>query len=391
MPRILILYTSLGSGHVSAAKALKAAFANYPDIEVQIEDAFDHASPLLRDTVTAIYERLSERIPNLYRIVYEGSDVDDLEESESDNQLYATIERPFLRELERFIKNTSFDAIICVQQIPSRLLQLMEQEGKMSQPHYVVVTDVMAHSTWLNPGVDGYFLPSDLTAEVLTQRGIDPTLLHVTGIPVRLDILQPKSKAEVCEQHHLPLDKPIVTLFGGGLQSKRVRRIVSKLIESPHQGMLVVVAGRNEKLLERLDTLTDGKAMQLRKLGLIDYVDDLVVASDLVITKAGGLITSEVLARHTPMIIIDSFPGQEEWNADVVAAMGAGIQLRLPDMVPPAVNHLLSEPAQLDFMRQQAAKIGRADAALRIADIIVGKLRSPQPQPTATASSSPIH
>jgi processive 1,2-diacylglycerol beta-glucosyltransferase len=42
------------------------------------------------------------------------------------------------------------------------------------------------------------------------------------------------------------------------------------------------------------------------------------------IPKAGGLIVNEVLARHTPLLIIDPIPGQKEWNADMVAAAGAG-------------------------------------------------------------------
>ncbi|MCL6436896.1 MAG: UDP-N-acetylglucosamine--LPS N-acetylglucosamine transferase [Leptolyngbyaceae cyanobacterium HOT.MB2.61] len=376
MTRILILYASLGSGHISAAKALREAFTRHPGVEVQIEDAFDHASPLLRETITTIYERLSERVPHLYRFIYEGSDVEDLEESMSDNLLFAKIERPFLKDLERLVKDSHSDAIICVQQIPSRLLQLLDRAGELPQPHYVVVTDVMAHSTWLNAGVKGYFLPSDLTAEVLIQRGVDPSLIHVTGIPVKLEITQPKSQEDMRRRHNLPLDAPVVTLFGGGLQTKRVRLMVSKLLESPSPGVLVVVAGRNEALQEKLEDLTDGSQMKLRKLGMIDYVDDLVVASDLVITKAGGLITSEVLARGTPMVIIDSFPGQEEWNADVVSAMGAGIQLRLPSMVPSAVLHLLNQPDQLAFMRQQAPKIGQPHAALKIADIILKQLRA---------------
>lgn len=379
MTRILILYASLGSGHISAAKALKEAFMRSPGVEVQIEDALEHASPLLREALTTIYERLSERVPHLYRVIYEGSDVEDLEESMSDNLLFAKIERPFLKDLEKLIKDTQSDAIICVQQIPSRLLQLLNREGELPQPHYVVVTDVMAHSTWLIPGVKGYFLPSDLTAEVLIQRGVDPALVHVTGIPVKLEIAQPKQQHDMRQRHNLPQDLPIVTLFGGGLQTKRIRLMVSKLLEGPTPGMLVVVAGRNELLLEKLDDLTDGPHMKLRKLGMIDYVDDLVVASDLVITKAGGLITSEVLARGTPMVIIDPFPGQEEWNADIVAAMGAGVQLRLPGMVPPTVFHLLNEPAQLAFMRQRAPKIGQPHAALQIANIILGQLRSSQP------------
>lgn len=378
MTRILILYASLGSGHISAAKALQESFRRFPNVEIQIEDALDHANPILRETLTTIYERLSERVPQLYRVIYEGSDVDDLDESIGDNLLYAKIERPFLKDLEKFVKESKADAIICVQQIPSRLLQLLDREGELPQPHYVVVTDVMAHSTWLNPGVEGYFLPSDLTAEVLAQRGIDRSLLHVTGIPVKLEIMTPKSKDEARRRHDLPLDQPVVTLFGGGLQTKRVRLMVSKLLASATAGMLVVVAGRNDKLLTHLDDLTDGPSMTLRRLGLIDYVDDLVVASDLVITKAGGLITSEVLARGTPMVIIDPFPGQEEWNADVVTAMGAGVQLRLPEMVPPAVNHLLNQPEQLAFMSQQSKKIGQPQAALRIAEIILNNLQTPQ-------------
>jgi processive 1,2-diacylglycerol beta-glucosyltransferase len=376
MTRILILYASLGSGHVSAAKALYEAFKLVPNVEVQIEDAFAFANPIIRETLTKIYERLSENAPQLYRAIYEGSDVTDLDGSNSDNMLYAKIERPFLRDLERFVKNSQADAIICVQQIPSRLLQLLDRKGELPQPHYVVVTDVMAHSTWLNPGVKGYFLPSDLTAEVLTQRGVEPSLMHVVGIPVKLEVTEPKQKEEMRVRHSLPLDVPVITLFGGGLQNKRVRLIVSKLLESRAPGLLVVVAGRNETLLESLSDLTSGSHMKLRKLSTINYVDDLVVASDLIITKAGGLITSEVLARGTPMIIIDPFPGQEEWNADAISAMGAGIQIRLPGMVPPAVIHLLNHPDQLAFMRQQSEKMGQPHAASEIAKTILGKLQS---------------
>jgi processive 1,2-diacylglycerol beta-glucosyltransferase len=375
MPRILILHASLGSGHISAARALKEAFSRYPDVEIQIEDALAHASPILRNTLTQVYKRLSEKNPQLYRMIYEGSDVDDLEESLDGNMLLAQIERPFFKKLEQLVIATAPDAIICVQQIPSRILQLLGREGALSQPQYVVITDVIAHSTWINYGVNGYFLPSDLTADVLIQRGVDPALLHVTGIPVKLEIAEPKTMEAMRLRYNLPTTAPVVTLFGGGLHPKRVRMIVSKLLEGSTPGMLVVAAGRNENLLEALDDLTDGRNMKLRQLGFIEYVDDLVTASDLVITKAGGLIVSEVMARGTPMLIIDPFPGQEEWNADVVSAMGTGIQLRLPEMVPPAVFHLLGEPEHLAFMRDRARKMGQPRAALDIAERVMSELR----------------
>jgi processive 1,2-diacylglycerol beta-glucosyltransferase len=94
-----------------------------------------------------------------------------------------------------------------------------------------------------------------------------------------------------------------------------------------------------------------------------------------VITKAGGLIVSEVLARGTPMIIIDPIPGQEEWNADVVAGSGAGIQLRMPESVPHAALDLLAQPERLALMREQARRVGRPQAAIEIADHILHELR----------------
>ena len=371
MTRILILYSSLGSGHVSAAKALKEAFARFPDVEVLSEDALTYASSVYRNAITQLYEQLSEKVPLLYKAFYEGSDVDDLERAIDSNLTWARLERPFFRKLGHFIKKADPDVVVCVQQIPSRLLQLLDQEDEVSKPQYVVVTDTIAHSTWINYGVNGYFLPNDLSANFLIQRGVDPQLLHVTGIPIHLESTKPKTKVAVRSQHDLPLDGSIITLFGGGLNPRRVRTMVSSLVEYSGASMVVLVAGRNGDLLEAVADLEDNDTTQLRKLGMIDYVDDLIVASDLTITKAGGLITSEILARGTPMVIVDPIPGQEEQNADVIAAAGAGVQLRLLEMVTPAVQYLLQHPERLAEMRQAALEIGQPSAALNIAEYVL--------------------
>lgn len=374
--RVMILYASLGMGHISAANALSQAFSCFPHIEVLSEDALAYASSVYRNAVIQAYKNSSEKVPQLYKALYEGSDISDLERSLDSNLAWAKLELPFFRRLGRLIRETAPDAIVCVQQIPSRLLQLLEPEDQVSKPQYVVVTDLIAHSTWLNYGVDGYFLPNDLSANILKQRGVNPALLHISGIPVKLEITKPKSSGEMRSRHHLPKDLSVVTLFGGGLNSRRVYAIVSSLLETLNSAMIVVVAGRNEDLLDTLSDLTDSPHVRLRKLGTIDYVDDLIVASDLIITKAGGLITSEILARGTPTIIVDPLPGQEEQNADVIAAAGAGVQLRLLEMVAPAVKYLLNHPDRLNQMRQSALELGQPRAALNIAEQILSDWRS---------------
>ena len=371
MVRVLILYASLGSGHISAAEALHDAFSQFPQVEVQCEDALSHANALYRGLVTRTYEQLSENIPMLYKAFYEGSDTDDLERSLENNLAWATLEKPFFRQLGKMVKEAEPDIIVCVQQIPSRLLNLLEPEDTVSPPQYVVVTDAMVHSTWINRGVNGYFLPNDISKRTLVQRGVNSDLLHVSGIPISPEISTPKKQSEVRSLLKLTSDLPVITLLGGGLNEKRVKTIVSDLLENPLKSHLIVAAGRNEDLLEELSDLESSKTTFLEKRGFIDTIDDYIVASDIVITKAGGLITSEVLARGVPMVIIDPIPGQEEENADVISAAGAGIQIHLPEMVAPAVRFLLNNPERLKQMRQWALELGKPTAAHDIAEQIL--------------------
>jgi processive 1,2-diacylglycerol beta-glucosyltransferase len=131
--------------------------------------------------------------------------------------------------------------------------------------------------------------------------------------------------------------------------------------------------------LEEIDDIEGTERLSFKPLGFIDYLDDLMVMSDLIITKSGGLITSELLARATPMIIIDPIPGQEEYNADYVTQMGAGVHARLPESVPYLVEHLLQHPEQLARFRTQAREFGRPRAALDIAAKVLADASNRRP------------
>ncbi|GFE67647.1 glycosyltransferase [Chroococcus sp. FPU101] len=376
MTTILILYASLGAGHLNAAKALTEAFLNYPDVEVLTQDALEYASAIYRSSITQIYKQLSERIPTLYKAIYEGTDGDDVEESLDGNLSVARLEFPFFRKLEDLVTETNPNIIISVQQIPSRLIQLLKQKNNLSTPHYVVVTDAIAHSSWLNYEIDAYFLPSEIGVNMLIQRGANPERLHVTGIPIKSEVLEPKNKKEMRSRYNIPLDQPVITVFGGGLNPQRIKIILTDFLTVSTPLTLAIIAGRSDTLLDAIEDLTDTEQVKFVKLGSINYVDDMIVASDLIITKAGGLITSEILARGVPMVIIDPIPGQEEQNADVISASGAGIQIRLPEMVAQTVMYLLNYPERLAQMRQAALATGKPNAAHNIASFILNDVHS---------------
>ncbi|KAB8142976.1 UDP-N-acetylglucosamine--LPS N-acetylglucosamine transferase [Chloroflexia bacterium SDU3-3] len=378
MPGILILYTSLGTGHRTAALALAEALAQCaPETTVVTEDALDYCSGVVKKALNTAYLQSSERGPKLYKAAYEASDSADFDEALGLNRLISILGGPLLRDMDAMIDAMQPDAIICTMQLPLQLMAHRKQQGALHCPLYVVVTDFVAHSTWYAPEADGYFVPSALTRDMMCRRGARAEQIAVTGIPVPLTIAEEKTMSAMRERHGLPTEGAVVSLFGGGIEAERIRLIVDEIARIETPATLAVVSGRNEQLAEAIADVPSGPHVRLLKLGAIDYVDDLVAASDLVITKAGGLIVSEILGRGTPMIIIDPLPGQEEWNADMVAACGAGIQLRMAEMVPPATAQLLGNLDQLMAMRRQAQSTGRPRAALDIASAICAQLATP--------------
>ena len=99
MPRILILHATLGTGHLSAARALGEAFARYPDVDCRIEDILDHVGPVLRPAMKLWYEGLSEKAPPLYRFIYESSNTGDVDDPGSGSKLLGLMERSLMNDL----------------------------------------------------------------------------------------------------------------------------------------------------------------------------------------------------------------------------------------------------------------------------------------------------
>lgn len=372
-PRILILYASIGGGHKSAAEALEQAFALRGITNIVVKDIFEFGGELLRKAVVGGYEAASEKAPQLWKMFYESGDVSNPKRAKFKNKLRGQAQRPmFVLTLDKFVREYAPDIIIGTHFMPLEILLPLKRKGEITAPLYEVITDFMVSSDWIQNGVDAYFVASDFTREAMIARAVDPALIQVTGIPIKPDFAIEKTPAEARARVGLPTEH-VITLLGGGIQTKRVRFVAEGLLKTELRGTLVIVAGRNKELLEEIEDLQDGATLRLLKLGFIDYLDDLIVASDVVITKAGGLTVSEILARGTPMIVIDPIPGQEEWNADYVAGSGTGIQLRMIEAAVMATQVMLDEPERLEAMRERAKRIGKPRAAFEIVDTILKK------------------
>lgn len=262
MSRSLILHASFGAGHLHAAEALGAALEIHAGVEVMVEDTLVYLGPVLQRAAHELYQQISEHAPRLYQLFYESTDQHRLDAAIKANLRSGRAYRPFLSDLERLIVRLAPDLIVGVQQLPLMVLSALRDEGALNRPLYAVVTDFAAHSSWVHPYIDHYFLPSMITAQLLGRLGVPASAMEVTGIPVRPELAEPKVPAAMRARHRLPSDGPIISLFGAGIEPKRVRLMIEGLLGLAAPLTLVAVTGRSAELARHLDAwwATDRRA-----------------------------------------------------------------------------------------------------------------------------------
>lgn len=372
MARILLLQVAVGMGHYRAATALAHAFEATTGITARVEDTLDHVYHLFGTVYAGSYLGIADRIPACWSWFYQQTD-----RPASALSIVAGVRACStalgVHGLPDLIEQSRPDAIICTHFLPVEVLGPLRLQGRLP-PLYCVVTDYHAHHFWVCPGVDGYFVPTAVTANQLVAAGIPRAQVHITGIPLHPEVAQPVDHAAVRAALGLPVADRVVLLNGSGIAVTRVRAIAQELLARKIPATLVVAAGRNRALMAALADLPGTARTVVRVLGPQPTLDPLIATSDLVVGKAGGLTVSEVLAWGVPLIIPTPVPGQEQANADHVVGAGAGLCRDGAAGVADAVAALLGDDARRRAMAAAARGIGRPTAAAMVTARVLGDL-----------------
>lgn len=368
--KILFVSASAGNGHTRAAEALRI-HACGADVTATHIDILEFVSPLLRTLYTKVYSWLVKHAPGVWRHVYQTTHHAKLDGP--GHALRRWAERinstRFLREIEKIAP----DLIVCTHFLPANILSQLIARGGRQCPVWVQVTDFDLHRIWVHEHMAGYFVPNDEVAFRLREHGISPDQIHISGIPIMPAFSDRPDRAGCARELGILPYRMTVLLMGGGAGFGTVTDIAECLLRTHGDLQIIALAGRDKSTLTALNDLAASYPGRLSPQAFTDKIERLMACSDLVVTKPGGLTTSESLAVGLPMVVIAPIPGQEEHNANFLLERGAAMKAFDLLTLEYRIHYLLAHPTRLAEMRANAQALGQPAAASRVLATILGQ------------------
>ena len=366
--RLLLMYITDRSGHCQAARAVEQGIRRMdPAADTLTIDAFQYLNPVLARIVDRMYMSVIQNLPELWDYLYDNPKV--VGRSDHFRKLLHRYDSPRLQGL---LEDFQPEAIVCTQAFPCGLVADYKQEHGLNVPLYGVITDFSPHAYWVHPQVDGYVVPAEETGQWLMEHRVEPARVHSFGIPIDPVFAETPNASVIRRRLQMDLGLPAILLMGGGQGLGPILEGVTELDKLEERFQLLVIAGSNEQLYHRLITRAPALRHAVHVFGHVDFVADLMSVAGMIVTKPGGLTTSEALAKGLPIIALDPLPGQEIKNAYFLERMKAGIIVRDSEELPRVVRHLMTHPTEWGELASSARALGKPQAALDTARLVLG-------------------
>lgn len=329
--KILLVSVSTGSGHVRAAQALeRMAKAKFPGMDVTHIDMMDYVSLPLKKTILDSYNLLATQLPGVWGFFYKKTNK--LKISQYVQKLAGLLNTINTGPFYRYIKKTQPDIILCTHFLPIHALSTVphlnnKKTGKVS----ILLTDYDNHSFQTLPIIDHYFVSCEKIKWRMIYMGIPEENITVSGIPVDPVFYENKPLDSLNKEYQISKTQKNILVLAGGQGMVDTGKIISTLFRSKQNLHIFTVAGTNDKLKRELEKLSPPENMRLDVIGWTDKMDEYMRIADIIITKPGGLTTTECIVLKKPIIAISPIPGQEEYNAEYILENNFGAVARAPE------------------------------------------------------------
>lgn len=320
--RVLLLSEGFGTGHTQAAHAIEKGLKElYPHVNARVIELGKILNPTVAPFILGAYRQTVIKTPKLIGLIYRTN----YNKSLTGFRRLA-LHRLFYNHAKKVLNQLDPDVIICTHPFPNAVISRLKRLG-LNIPLYTLITDYDAHGTWISPEVNQYLVSTPKVERMLIEKNVDPSRIQITGIPVHPDFWKKQPKEAARSELNLK-NMPTVMVMGGGWGLPLEDDLMEDIASWKGKIQLIFCLGNNEKLAERLKESRIFQHPDIHIIGYTRKVSKLMDASDLLVTKPGGMTCTEGLAKGLPMLFAPPLPGQEEENCEYFVESGYGTVLK---------------------------------------------------------------
>ena len=375
MEKIIIFYASYGGGHLSAAKSIENYIKkHYPEKDVQLIDCMKYINKTFEKISTAAYREMAKKMPWAWGKIYNDSQKGPLAHITSRTNAFMAV------KLLKLLKKEQPDLIISTHPFGSQMSGYLKRKGKIDCEIATIMTDFKSHDQWLveNEFVNYFFVSNDDMKNELINKNIANSKIYVTGIPINEKFLNNFNKTEILNNLNFSENKKTILFFAGGeygIGKSTTLQIFEYLLKNFDNIQIIAISGKNENMKNNFIKITEKNNKQncVRIFEYTDKVPELMSISELVITKPGGLTTSEALVSELPIVIINPIPGQEEENADFLERHHVALWIKKADDINLSLNLLLNDDNIINNIKENINLISKPNSTKDICDILLKK------------------
>jgi processive 1,2-diacylglycerol beta-glucosyltransferase len=375
--KVLIFSVAVGGGHANAADAIKSYMNKIkPDSEVKVIDVLKYINPMIDKVVIGSYLNTIKLTPSLFGKLYYHAE-SDYGISSFSTKCIKLLTSKLLPLIQEFQPNI----IVCTHPFPTEMVSIMKTKYNVAIPVVTILTDYSPHSFWMHPCIDAYVVSNDDMIDEMSKRGVQKDIIHPLGIPVKPGFCIKYDKEQTFRELELSGDKTTILIMGGSLGIGKITNVYEELIKIEDDIQIIVITGKNKKLYAELMKLKESSPKPTRIIGYTDKVNKYMQASDLLLTKPGGLTITEALISNLPLGLFSPIPGHEEENSQFLLKHKLAVDLGNSKNCKDILEDIISSPKELQEMKENCLKFAKPNSGPDICNLLInivktGKVRT---------------
>lgn len=368
--KALILYTNTGAGHVSAGKALCHELRNL-DIETIELDTLSFAGKSTSKKIENSYVSMVKYSPRFFGLLYKAGEKISNPRIKSIIYILNSI---YSNKLYNVITKENPDIIICTHIFCAQTISHLKNKYSFNSITSAIITDYTCAPFWEETNLDYYFIPhKDLLPEFI-DKGINKNKLYSFGLPVHSKFSKHVDKIKAKKELNLNPNMNHILIMGGSMGAGHILETVKAIYSSIPNIQITAICGHNEDLFNEFNNEHINND-NIKILQFTNSIDLLMDATDILITKPGGLTSTEAMTKNLPIIMINPIPGVESANSLFFKTHGMALASNSIKETIKMCNSLLNDFHLCDNMIKNQKENINSNSAFNIASFLIQKAK----------------